>query len=208
MCWRSRLAELFVVTKDTALFRNAYPHVLGAVVQTPALPTFLWNNGGDAVVLLDNRSVVMDSVHYRDTWGGTNGFSLERIDPGGDSNDSLNWASSLDTLHATPARPNSQVIVDHDVRVIAVHSGETNPGGHAEVFVTVQNAGRQASGAFMAVLYHDRNGDSIAAAEERVAQTAHGAAMAFRETTEVRASLGEPACGRTQLHCCGGISAG
>lgn len=186
---------LLVVTKDTALLRSAYGLNEEVILQTGALPTFLWNNGGDAVVLLDNRGVLMDSVQYRDTWGGTNGFSLERIDPAGQSGDSLNWASSSDSLRATPGRPNSLVLVDHDLKVLRSISAGTLPGEPAMLNVTVQNAGRIPSGSFGIVLYHDRNNDSTASAEERVAGTSVTRSLAFRETTLVTLVWENPPAG-------------
>lgn len=184
-----------VVTKDSALLRSAYGLNGENVLQTTALPTFLWNNGGDAVVLLDNRGVLMDSVHYRDTWGGTNGFSLERIDPVGQSDDSLNWASSADSLHATPGRPNSLVLVDHDLKVIRASSAAGLPGEPAVLNVTMQNVGRMPSGLFVVVLYHDRNNDSTASAEERVAQASVAHSLSFRETTLVTVVWENPPAG-------------
>ena len=86
-----------VITKDTALFHNFHPTFHSDIIQSSSLPTFLFNNSGDAVVLFDSRGDVMDSVKYLPSWGGKDGTSLERIEPLGSSTDSTNWGSGGDS---------------------------------------------------------------------------------------------------------------
>ncbi len=186
---------LLVVTKDTALLRTAYPGIPGAVVQSAALPTFLWNNSGDAVVLVDNRNAVMDTVQYHPAWGGFGGMSLERIDPLGDPQDSLNWSSSVDSMNATPGRPNSIVVVDHDMRMLRVPMLSVTPGEPAVFIVTVQNAGRLPTSAFNVGLYHDTNRDSVAEIGERVAETTVTQSLVYRETLQVEIVWPSPSSG-------------
>src|ERR1041385_1581173 len=78
-----------IVTKDTTLFRTVHQTFASEIVQSSSLPTFLFNNSGDAVVLFDSRGAWLDSVRYDPEWGGTGGKSLERIEFSENSNDSI-----------------------------------------------------------------------------------------------------------------------
>ncbi|WP_421773671.1 lamin tail domain-containing protein [Gracilimonas sp.] len=65
----------------------------GNVVYLSGFPSL--NDDEDAVVIKDENGVVIDSLFYRETWGGNEpGISLERKDPESASNDAGNWASS------------------------------------------------------------------------------------------------------------------
>lgn len=158
--------ELFVIAKDTALLRTAYGYREGRYIQVPSLPTFLWNNSADAVVLSDIRRRVIDSVFYSSAWGGNGGKSLERIDVLADPHDSTNWATSTDSLGATPARPNANVLLDHDLRAVRILADTVAPGGDAHLRVVVRNVGRHTSSTFALRLYDDLNGDSSATPDE------------------------------------------
>jgi hypothetical protein len=85
-----------------------------------SLPSF--NNDEDGVVLKDNRGITIDSVLYLNQWGGTNGFSLERISASNSSNNQLNWASSLDIEQSTPGRINSITPKEFDLSVEIFYS--------------------------------------------------------------------------------------
>jgi hypothetical protein len=155
-----------VVTKDSALLRSAYAIHPARVIQAPSLPTFLWNNSGDAVVLVDDRNSVSDSVFYLPSWGGTGGKSLERIDLFSPSQDSLNWVSSLDSGGATPARPNAARMLDDDLAITDAFAADVRPDEPATIVLTVRNVGRNPSSPFILRLYDDRNADSTASADE------------------------------------------
>jgi hypothetical protein len=138
------------------------------LIQVSALPTFCWNNTGDAVVLTDESGTVADSVWYRSSWGGTGGHSLERIDPWGAANDSTNWASSSDPGGATPGRENSIALRDHDLRVSGCRSDAAGAG--VQLRVTVRNTGRFPSGSFGLLAYCDVDGDSTGDPGELIAR--------------------------------------
>jgi hypothetical protein len=184
-----------VFTKDSALFRQAYPLVTESVVQSALLPTFLWNNSGDAVALLDNRRLVMDSVFYRPTWGGSNGRSLERIDALAAANDSANWATSGDSLGATPTRRNSQVRLDNDLRLVSVSSDTIRPGENARLHIVVRNVGKLPSSTFELKLFDDLNGDSLGTSSEQFHAQTVSATLAPRESTVVAVEWTRPASG-------------
>lgn len=187
--------QLVVITKDTALFREAYPFTTGSVAQLASLPTFLWNNGGDAVVVVDSRRLIMDSVMYSSSWGGTNGRSLERIDPLGVSNDSTNWVTSSDSMGSTPARTNSHVLLDHDLRLVRVSADTAHPGRSAHLVVVVRNVGRLPAASFIIELFDDADGDSVGAANEMFYQQTFADVLARRDSLVIPVEWSNPTSG-------------
>jgi len=97
--------EYVVLVRDTAAFAATYPSVaFFAPDGWDAL-----NNGGDTVVLRHAPSATeIDAVPYDPSWGGSDGRSLERIDPRGPSDRPSNFASSTAPDGATPGAPNSR----------------------------------------------------------------------------------------------------
>lgn len=91
-----------VIVRDADLFAAAFPTV---DFVAPAGWNAL-NNGGDAVILYAGSTVV-DRVPYTPSWGGSNGSSLERIDPAAPSTSATNFGSSTAPDGATPGRQNS-----------------------------------------------------------------------------------------------------
>lgn len=184
--------ELVVVTKDTALLRQAYQSLPPGAIQSTSLPTFLWNNNGDAVVFVDNREVIMDSFFYAKTWGGASGTSLERIDGLGPSHDSSNWTSSEDSLGATPGRANSAVALDFDLRILRAPQVIVKNGIPASFLITVQNIGKQTTGAFDLLLFDDMNNDSVGAPEEVIAQVSITQALVRRDSLVIQSTWSMP----------------
>jgi hypothetical protein len=69
-------------------------------------------NTGELILLKDVRGNVIDSVFYSDDWNNKNiastqNKSLERINPSLDSNNPLNWSTSVNSLGGTPGNQNS-----------------------------------------------------------------------------------------------------
>ncbi len=190
--------SFLVITKDTALFRLSYASVKN-VLQVSSLPTFLWSNNGDAVVLMDSRRLVMDSVHYVPQWGGSSGRSLERIDPVGNPHDSTNWASSVDTLGATPGRRNSNVLLDHDLRLVRMAADTAAPGGVMRIRAIVQNTGRLAASGFALHLFHDENKDSVAQESERILAQSFSGLLSWRDSIVVNVTWANPPPGIHQV---------
>lgn len=152
-----------VVTKTADLFDSSYGVLSPPVVEVSAMPTFLFNNSGDAVVVFDVRGSQMDSVRYAPSWGGKNGASLERIESGGATNDSSNWSGSTDSSGSTPGRENSHTPVDDDLRGGTLHLEPADP---PLLTLVVHNAGRRSATAFSASFFIDADADSIAEPEE------------------------------------------
>ncbi|HET9746703.1 MAG TPA: lamin tail domain-containing protein [Chitinophagaceae bacterium] len=105
--------DYIVVTED------AINLALDFLVQNPdnvfvvsSLPSFPDDEG--TVVLLNFQGTVVDEVSYKDDWhfaliDDDEGVSLERIDPGGASQEASNWHSAASTAgYGTPTYKNSQ----------------------------------------------------------------------------------------------------
>jgi hypothetical protein len=154
--------EYCVVSRDSALLRSLRPGITAAVVQPPGLPTYLFNNNGDAVVVWDERGLTMDSLRYDPWWGGTGGASLERRDWDSSSLSASNWGTSRDTRGGTPGRMNSLTPLEEDLTVASL-ACITNPPG---LTVVLKNSGRKPASGFSVSLYDDADHDSLPAAEE------------------------------------------
>ena len=63
-----------VIAKDTS-FNSFHPEVK----EVFAVNFGTLGNSDDYIILYDFRQGIVDSVHYKSSWGGKNGFSLERI---------------------------------------------------------------------------------------------------------------------------------
>ena len=90
-----------VLVRDGSAFDAAFPGV--AFIEPASWPAL--NNGGDAVVLFFEETVI-DAVTYLPRWGG-DGISLERKDPNGPSDSRFNFGSSVAGAGATPGAQNS-----------------------------------------------------------------------------------------------------
>lgn len=70
------------------------------------LPTL--NDDGDVITIYNSSTSIVDQVSYKSSWGGnTARNSLERISSNKPSNDSTNWATSMDCEYSSPTRINS-----------------------------------------------------------------------------------------------------
>ena len=98
---------------------NAINLSLDYLVQTPdavfelsSLPSFPDDEGD--VIILNFQGAVVDEVNYKDDWqfallANPDGVALERIDPGGPSQEAGNWHSAASTAgYGTPTYKNSQ----------------------------------------------------------------------------------------------------
>ena len=110
------------------------------------LPAF--NNSGDKVIVRDHTGKTIDSLRYDDSWGGSDGRSLERRNPADSSNSKSNWGTSEAGQGATPGRKNSIMIQEQDAKLIR-DSIRTLPeniykGDSVHTTFIIQNAGLQA----------------------------------------------------------------
>lgn len=97
--------EFFVIAKSSSII-NFHPSFdTTKLIIVSSLPSL--NNDRDIVYLFDPNLNLVDFVPYKSSWGGNNGYSLERKSYLSSSSDSLNWFTSLDCEKSTPGRINS-----------------------------------------------------------------------------------------------------
>ncbi len=95
--------EYFIIAKDSSI-KRFHPDIKSKMkfVNFSSL-----GNSEDGIIIYDFRNAIIDSLHYKSTWGGTNGYSLERFSLSSPTNDSSNWATSLSEFKGTPGEINS-----------------------------------------------------------------------------------------------------
>jgi hypothetical protein len=103
--------DYVVLGKDSTFVKQNYPFSIPGKFLFCELPSY--NNDSGTVYLIYNSEII-DKVSYLDNWhfdllDNTDGVSLERIDPNGDSDSKFNWHSAAEDVgFATPGRKNSQ----------------------------------------------------------------------------------------------------
>ncbi len=149
-----------VLTKDSSII-NYHRSIPSKIVEVN-LPVL--NNDVDGVVLKDNRAVVMDSVLYNSSWGGTSGFSLERKLLSIPANQPDNWGSSLDIEQSTPGRINSQTPKNYDLTISSLATDQPSFGENENfpIYAVVKNIGTKAIDNFSLKFFIDTDSNSIA----------------------------------------------
>jgi len=105
--------DYVVVGKDSNFVKANYSASVPGKFLFAELPSY--NNDSGSVYLIYNSEVI-DNVSYLDQWhfdllDNTDGVSLERIDPNGESSSAFNWHSAAEDIgFATPGRINSQFL--------------------------------------------------------------------------------------------------
>ena len=120
-----------VLSRNISIYN--YHRVIPSEVFVLSLPTL--NNDVDGVVLKDDRGLQMDSVLYSNQWGGTNGYSLERLSVNASSNLPANWGSSVDIEQSTPGRINSLTPKQFDLSVAEMSFNPRFPVDGDDVFI-------------------------------------------------------------------------
>lgn len=154
-----RSGNYAVLTKDTSIF-NYHRFILSPVLK---LNLATLNNDIDGVVLKDNRGLTIDSVFYSNQWGGTNGFSLERISSLVNSNQQLNWASSIDIEQSTPGRINSVTPKEFDLQIAEIIFSPRFPiaGDDVSVSAKVKNTGLNTASVFEIKFFVDTDSNNV-----------------------------------------------
>lgn len=95
--------ELSIAARDT-IFYLFHPELSS---KTKIVNYGTLGNAEDGIIVYDYRDGIIDSVLYKSSWGHKKGYSLERISPDKNSNDSSNWTLSLCSEKSTPGIENS-----------------------------------------------------------------------------------------------------
>lgn len=148
-----------VLTKDSSIIN--YHRFISSQILELNLPSF--NNDQEGVVFKDNRGISIDSVLYSNQWGGTSGFSLERISTINLSNNQFNWLSSVDIEQSTPGRINSVTPKEYDLSVgdISFSPRFPTPGENVSVTAKVKNNGSQPAQSFVTEFYIDSDSNQV-----------------------------------------------
>lgn len=138
-----------------------YHRVIPSDVFVLSLPTL--NNDVDGVVLKDDRGLQMDSVLYSSQWGGTNGYSLERVSIDANSNLPANWGSSVDIEQSTPGRINSLTPKQFDLSVAEMGFNPRFPVDGDNVFINafIKNNGSSSANNYSVEFYIDTDSNNV-----------------------------------------------
>ena len=154
-----------IIAKDSSVLNF---HSIPVEVIKTSIPSL--NNDGDAVVLRDSLGIMIDSLEYAPQWGGSNGYSLERIDPDAPSASPANWGTSIYKNKASPGIRNSLSEKDIDLKIYNFHPSQPilqiNTSG--QLYATIRNNGKLSSGNFSLKVYYDANNDSLPGAGELI----------------------------------------
>ncbi len=147
-----------IVTADSS-FTNFYP-ISAPVFVAPF--SALNNTTPDAIVIFDERGATIDSIYYRQSWGGLNGNSLQRYDFFGPSSDSINWR----TAAPNPGVENPSARKEIDVEIKNISTAKITNG--IQITATIFNQGRHVINGLTVKFYHDKNRDSTAQETELI----------------------------------------
>ncbi len=149
-----------VVSKDSSIYD--YHRYIPSVTIAADLPVL--NNDMDGIVLKDAVGLTIDSVLYSDTWGGTSGYSLERISSSASSNLQNNWGSSKDLEKSTPGRINSLSPRKYDPAVTGIFFDPQFPVPGDDVYpvAKVKNYGSLSVNNFSVEFYYDSDSNNVA----------------------------------------------
>ncbi|MCF8395247.1 MAG: lamin tail domain-containing protein [Melioribacteraceae bacterium] len=119
------------------------------------------NNSSDQIKILDSLYRVIDSISYSRSFGGYDGYSLERVDPELFVSDSTNWLSSIGRNKASPGFINTVSKKDHDLKIDSVFSIEpyaVNPEPFP-VSIILSNDGKNIIDSYQLKIFLDINSD-------------------------------------------------
>lgn len=141
--------QMAVLASDST-FLNSYPDISCPVIITN-LPSL--NNDKDAIVIKDINGNLIDSVYYYSSWGGSNGYSLERISHLRPASDKDNWGQCRNMLKSTPGFTNSLSRKEFDLEAteIVFDPSSVPAGEDISASVKVRNCGTKAAGPFSVV---------------------------------------------------------
>ncbi|MEN3037912.1 MAG: lamin tail domain-containing protein [Candidatus Kryptonium sp.] len=158
-----------VITRsDTIFYFHSIPSKVFIVSR---MPTFLFRNDSDAVVIFDSNDNTIDSVYYKRTWV-VSGYSMERIYPNGNSNLRSTWGISIDPKRGTPGRKNSIMAKYNDIAVktFTIEPSQVFQGQSFKVKATIYNIGIRTAENLKAEFYVDLNKNSVFNEDEKLGE--------------------------------------
>lgn len=158
-----------VVCQDSNAVKTFYTGFSGIILQSSGWSAL--NNTGDQLVMFTAANVVMDSINFLASWGGSSGNrSMERISATGPTNQQTNWGTSLAVIGATPNTVNSLAPLSNDLILNIISFSNNNPvlGTTLTIFANVKNRGTLPAASYTVSFYEDFNGDTIPTANELI----------------------------------------
>jgi hypothetical protein len=151
-----------VICEDSTNLKSSYPGIAGIILQSNGWNA-LNNSGDENVVLYNSSGTTSDSLTYNNAWGGPTGYSLERKNPGGPTNNSTNWGTSIDVQKATPNRVNSLLQKQYDLALKSFTISPTYPkvGDTLKLQFNIKNIGVNIATNFSFNIYRNMSLDSI-----------------------------------------------
>lgn len=173
-----------VLSKDTTIFN--YHRFIPSQVLKLNLPSL--NNDIDGVILKDNRGMTIDSVYYSNQWGGTNGYSLERISAVASSNQSSNWQSSKDIEQSTPGRINSVTPKEFDLLVSEIIFTPRFPvlNDNVSVSAKIKDSGLNSTSTFEVKFFIDTDSNNVV---DQLLSSVSGTNLSSGDSTIVTSSV-------------------
>lgn len=124
----------YVVAKDSGIY-NYHREIPSSLI----IMSFAnLNNDEDGIVLKDFNGRIIDSVLYGSNYNGVKGYSIERKQFGGNSNDANNWGVSADIEQSTPGRMNSITPKEYDLAITSITTTPRFPILYDNVYVNVE----------------------------------------------------------------------
>ncbi len=144
--------SFLIIARDSAIY-NSHRYIPSPLLfmSIPAL-----NNDADGIVIKDGNGIIIDSVQYDQSWGGNDGYSLERISPDAGSLVKQNWGTSRDIEKSTPGRTNSLTEKEYDLSVAGIFTDPRFPvaGNNITISATIKNNGTSNANNFIVEFYY------------------------------------------------------
>jgi len=126
--------EFLVIAKDSTTHFNSQTTKI-VYVNFGSL-----GNTEDCIIIKDFRDAKIDSIKYNSDWGGRRGFSIERISPDAPTNDSTNWATSINLTGSSPGTANSvSNLIAYEKNDLIINEIMFDPAEHNSEFIEFFN---------------------------------------------------------------------
>jgi len=160
----------FGVVTSQPDFTQSYPGFKATLIVMDGFPVI--NNTSDSLFLSDAIDHVIETVYFRNSWGGKTGISIERRDPNAPALGERNWGTSLAPLGASPGERNSILKYQKDMSIVPnsfIFTDSTAGLKQRVNFeIAVQNSGSVLSGPFSIELFYDADEDGYTSPNELV----------------------------------------
>ncbi len=158
-----------IICEDSTSVKTFYTGFSGILLQSSGWNAL--NNTGDQLILFTAASVVMDSINFTSSWGGSTGNrSMERINPSGPTNQQTNWGTSIAVIGATPNLQNSLSPLNNNLSLNIISFSSNNPliGTNLVITANVKNLGLLLAPSYSVSFYEDYNRDTIPTPNELI----------------------------------------